>query len=395
MRKFRLTEVQATAILDMQLRRLAAMERSKLKKEKVELEKRIRYLEALLGSEAKQLAVIAEETADIKAKYATPRKTTIVDAAPGENGAALTCADLATPDHPQMVVVTTKGILRGDASDYSYRVKAGASSRAVTAHRMRVHAEPTDRVCLVTTFGRAWIAPVGQVPEEETCTKMGLGREEQILYLGTPDPDQYLVLGTAQGKVKRMSLSVLNEELLDGVWEGIIGLSDGDRVAFAGACDETGEVLFYTDSRVLRTSAENVSEQKTLTALGVVGIKLGKDDTLVGGSVLADPAKCQVLVLSEKGYIKRLPLQKFTLQGRGGKGMQSLRITGSTGPVVAAEAGRVSTRRTSFASSTVDVLAEDGKRQRIAVKSIPQARTRQSRGKKLVQIGPVSEIVLL
>jgi DNA gyrase subunit A len=119
MRKFKLTEIQATAILDMQLRRLAAMERSKLKKEKGELLARIRYLEALLASEAKQLAVIVEETAEIRKKYASPRRTTIVDAAPGENGAAVTSADLSVPDAPQMVAVTTKGIHRCARSDLS------------------------------------------------------------------------------------------------------------------------------------------------------------------------------------------------------------------------------------------------------------------------------------
>jgi DNA gyrase subunit A len=389
MRKFKLTEIQTTAILDMQLRRLAAMERSKLKKEKEELLSRIQYLEALLASEAKQLAVIVEETSEIRKKYASPRRTTIVDAAPGENGAAVTSADLSVPDAPQMVVVTTKGIHRCDRSDYSYRIKSGASSRAVTAHRMRVRAEPVDRVCLVSSAGRAWMAPVGQVPEDESWSKMGLRINEQIVYLGIPNPDRCLAMGTTQGKAKRVPLSVLERELLDGVWAEIIGLAKGDRVAFAGTCGETGEVLFFTPSRVLRTSVGGISEQKTLTARGVTGIRLDQEETLIGGSVITDPKRCEVLILSEKGYLKRLAIEQFTLQGRGGKGMQSLKITKSTGPVVAAAAAKV-TR-----SIKVDVLAEDGKRQRIPLKSIPRARSRQSRGKKLVTIGPVSELVLL
>jgi DNA gyrase subunit A len=388
MRKFKLTEVQATAILDMQLRRLAAMERSKLKKEKGELETRIRYLEALLASEAKQLAVVVEETSEIRNNYATPRRTTIVDAAPEEIGAAMTSADLAVPDTPQMVVVTTKGISRCDASAYSYRVKGGASSRAVTAHRMRVCVEPVDRVCLVSSLGRAWIAPLGQVPEDETWGKMGLSGKEHIVYLGILDPDSYLVMGTTRGKAKRLSLSVLEKELLDGVWTEIIGLAKGDHVVFAGICGEKGRVLFFADSRVLHTCVAEISDQKTLTARGVVGIKLGRGDTLIGGSVLSSVEKCEVFVLSEKGYLKRLPLSKFALQGRGGKGMQALKIAKCTGPVVAAAAGGVSR------ATKVDVLAMDGKRQRIPLEWIPRARSRQSRGKKLVTVGPVSEIVL-
>jgi DNA gyrase subunit A len=254
---------------------------------------------------------------------------------------------------------------------------------------MRVRTEPEDRVFLVSSMGRAWIAPVGQVPEEESCTQMGLNGDERIVYLGILDPDLYLVMGTARGKAKRVSLSVLKQELFDGAWAEIIHLANGDRVAFAGTCGEKGRVLFWTDSRLLHTSAGEISDQKTLTARGVLGIKLGKGDVLLGGVVLAGPGKCEVFVLSAKGYLKRLPLAQFTLQGRGGKGLQSLKITKATGPVAAAAATRVTQ------ASKMDVLAEDGKRQRIPLKSIPRARSRQSRGKKLVTIGPVSEIVLI
>jgi DNA gyrase subunit A len=389
MRKFKLTKVQATAILDMQLRRLAAMERSKLKKEKKELEARIQYLEALLASEARQLGVIKKETAEIRQKYAAPRRTTIVDAAPGENGAAITSADLAVPDHPQIVTVTNKGVLRCDESAYSYRVKAGASRRAVTAHRMRVRAEPTGRVFFVSTEGRVWVAPVGQVPEKVGLDRMGLDREEFIVHAGAFKKGLDLVMGTVRGKAKRMSLADMAAELPDQTWTKVIGFTEGDRVAFAGTCDNGGQVLFFTRSRVLRTVAENISGQQTLTARGVVGIRLDKGDILIGGAVVGDPKRCEVFVLSAKGYLKRLSIDKFTLQGRGGKGMQSLKITRATGPVIAAAAGKV-TR-----STTLDVLGEDGRRQRVPVKSIPRARTRQSRGQKLVMLPAANEIVLL
>jgi DNA gyrase subunit A len=227
------------------------------------------------------------------------------------------------------------------------------------------------------------------VPEQEAWSKIGLGREERIAHIGVLDRDGYLVIGTAQGKVKRVSLSVLQKALLDSVWTEIVGLTGEDRVAFAGTCGENGEVLFFTNSRVLRTAASEIRNQKTLGAHGVTGIKLGKEDVLIGGSVIADPRRREIFILSETGYLKRLSIDHFSLQGRGGKGMQSLKITKSTGPVTAGAAAKV------IQSTKVDVLAEDGRRQRIPLKSIPRARSRQSRGKKLVTIGPVSEIVLL
>jgi DNA gyrase subunit A len=251
-----------------------------------------------------------------------------------------------------------------------------------------VRTEPADKVLFVSSAGRAWIAPVGLVPNEGTRSKLGLSAREQIVHLGIHDPDEYLVLGTAQGKVKRVAGSVLAQELLDGAWMEVIGLRKGDRVVFAGTCGAKGEVLLFSDSHVLRTPAAQVSDQKTLSARGVAGIKLGKGKALLGGAVLATSKRNEVLLLSEKGYLKRTPIGLVTLQGRGGKGLQALKITKATGPIVAAAAGRV------IQATKVDVLAQDGKRQRIPLKSIPRTRTRQSRGKKLVTIGPVSEIVI-
>jgi DNA gyrase subunit A len=388
MRTFKLSEVQAIAILDMPLRRLPAMERSKLRDEEKELQSRITYLEDLLAFEAKQLAMIVQETDEITKKYATPRRTTIVDAAPGEGEAPVTSADLAVPETPQMVVVTTKGISRDNASAYSYKVKTGTSSRAVTAHRMRVQTEPTDKVFFVSTGGRLWASPVGQIPEQAKFGELGLKREEHIIHAGVLKADGFLVLGTAQGRVKRTEMATLADSLLDRLWTEVIGLVKGDRVAFAGVCSEGGSVLFFTNAKVLHIKADAVSNQQTLSARGVAGIKLGKDDVLLGGAVIAEAKGRVVFILSQKGYIKRVPLDAFPFKGRGTMGVLSLNQTRTTGPVVAAAAGRASR------STTVDVLAEDGKRQRMSLRGIP-TENRANRGKQLVKLLKAKEIVVL
>jgi DNA gyrase subunit A len=387
MRKFKLTEVQATAILDMQLRRLAAMERTKLKNEEKELKARIKYLETLLASETKQLAVIKEETAEIKKKYATPRRTTIVDAAPGEGTSPVTAADLAVPDEPQRVVVTTAGVVRCKASDYAYRVRTGASSRAVVSHLGRVYAEPTERVFFASSGGSVWVAPVGQVPEKAGFGEIGLKRDEEIVYVGRLDSEGYLVLGTEQGKVKRTELAVVGS-LPERLWSEIIGVGSDDRVLFAGVCGEDGEVLFFTKSKVLRIKADVVSNQQTPSARGVAGVKLAKDDVLLGGEVVADPKGYMVFIVSEKGYVKRVPIAEFPFKGRGTMGVMSLNQTRATGPVAAAGAGKVAR------STTVDVLAQDGKRQRMSLRGIP-IENRPNRGKKLVKVAQPRRVVVL
>jgi DNA gyrase subunit A len=105
--------------------------------------------------------------------------------------------------------------------------------------------------------------------------------------------------------------------------------------------------------------------------------------------VIGEPKKREAFILSEKGYLKRLPVSKFTLQGRGGKGMQSLRITKATGPVTVATVAQVDR------TTKVDLLGQDGRRQRIPVAAVPRTRTRHSRGKKLAKLDQVIEIALL
>ncbi|MBN1937109.1 MAG: DNA topoisomerase 4 subunit A [Anaerolineae bacterium] len=392
MHKFKLTEIQATAILDMQLRRLAAMERTKLKEEEKELKARIKYLEDLLASEAKQLGVIKEETAEIKKKYATPRRTTIIDAAPGEGEAIVTETTLAIPTNPQTVVVTTQGILRVDSANYAYRVSSGATGRAVVAHRMRVDAQPTDKILIVSSGGRVWIGPVGQLPEDGPFDKLGLKQGETVVYLRAigeqlAKTPEFLILGTKQGRVKRTAMESVLQSAAANNWSEAIGLVQGDQVVFAGVCTDKGEVLFFTDSKVLHIQAETVSDQPTPSARGVTGIQLTQEDTLLGGSVFSDPDRQMVLIVSEKGYMKQVPIVEFPVKGRGTQGIQSLTKSKATGNIAAVAAGRITGR------TSVDVLAADGKRQRAPVASIPVEK-RANQGKKLIELAQPTEIII-
>jgi DNA gyrase subunit A len=197
-----------------------------------------------------------------------------------------------------------------------------------------------------------------------------------------------LVLGTKAGKVKRITMSHLVETVAEGMWTEVIGLAKGDSVAFAGVCDDKGEILFFTDSKVLRISAETVSCQLTPSARGVAGIKLRPEDVFLGGAVLSEPKGRQVFILSASGFIKRVAIEEFAIKGRGSMGVLSLNPTQATGRVVAAAVGKPAR------STTVDVLGTDGKRQRISMRSIP-IENRANRGKKAITLSQVAEIVIL
>jgi DNA gyrase subunit A len=384
MKNFKFTQLQAQAILAMQLRRLAALERRKLADEEKELKARIRYLKGLLRSQARRLEVVVEETLAIKEKFATPRKTVILtDEKPGDS--IVTEADLAVPDGPQMVVVTNQGVQRADAKRFGYRVKPGVTSRAVEAHRLHLRTEPEDTVVLVSDKGRAWWGAVGRLPRSASFGDLGLTKGERVVGVGLLSDDDCLILGTRQGRVKRVKAQDV-KSTAEASWAAVIGLAGGDdSVLFAGVGDDKAQAMFFGTSRANRFVAGDVNPQVSRSAKGVAGIKVRKGDQLLGGAVIGDPKeKLGVVVVSKTGYLKRVSLSEFSVQGRGGQGVQLLNQTKATGPAVAVMVGPM--------DGAVDLLSADGKRQRLD--EVPMT-NRANRGDKLVELDDVIEVVVL
>jgi DNA gyrase subunit A len=394
MRKFGFTDMQATAILDMQLRRLAALERKKLENEKKELKARIKYLEGLLRSEARRLSVVIEETSELKERFAVPRRTVILeeeDAAAG-TGVVTTEADLVMPEERQVLVLTPDRVQRTDAAGFSYRASRSLTKRAVRdVHLAHVQAEPDDEVILLTNRGRGWRGTVGFVPAEGGPKELGLERGERVIGLVVLQPDAYLVLGTRAGKVKRTRVADL--ALLDRTWDTVIGLGKGDELLFGNVAGEGAHVLFYTArGQLLRLDGDEVNPQQTGTAGGVVGIRVKKGDRLLGGAVVPDAAaaeeKWHVVVFSETGYAHRAPLAEFSVQRRGATGIRCLRPTKSGGDVADVAVGQ---------GGTIDVYLADGRRQRLGWEETPVT-ARDARGSRLVDASgkaPVARAVIL
>jgi len=381
---FEFSQLQAQAILAMQLRRLAGLERRKLADEEKELQARIKYLKGLLRSEKRRLEVVVEETQAIKEKFATPRKTVILTEEKPRDS-IVTEADLAVPEEPQVVVVTTRGVQRNDASRFGYRVSAGATSRAVEAQRLHLRTEPEDTVVLVSDRGRAWWGTVGRLPRSASFEDLGLNKGEQVVGVGVLSDKSCLVLGTRQGQVKRVQAEDV-KSTAEASWAMVIGLADeDDRVLFAGVGSDEAQVVFFGTSRANRFAAGDVNPQATPSAKGVAGIKVRKGDRLLSGMVIGDlTADLGVVVVSQEGYVKRVPLDEFPVQGRGGQGVLLLNQTKATGPVAAVGAGPI--------GGSVDLISADGKRQRLD--EVPVT-SRANRGEKLVELEDVAEVVVL
>jgi DNA gyrase subunit A len=384
-KQFGFSEIQARAILAMQLSRLAAMEQAKLKDEGRELWQRIKYLKALLGSEIRRLEVVIEETTALKTQFATPRRTVIIDREDQAAGLATTTeAELVVPDQPQVVAMTTRGLVRADADGFSYKVKPGASARAVEAHLRQFRLQPEDTLLLVSNQGRAWKAPVGRVPPSATFAELGLGKGEYLIGGGVLTPDHYLTIGSRAGQIKRTKIQDLS--MGEASWATVIGLNGKDEALFAAVTGPKAEVMFFTaGGKAIRFAAAEVNPQATGSARGVAGIRLGKDDSPVAGDVLEPDEPAQVVVVSQTGFAKRVDLTEFPLQGRGGQGVQSLEITKATGKVATATVAGGQAR-------SCDVFSAKGLRHRLEMADVPLA-DRRKRGEKLVDFGADDAIV--
>jgi DNA gyrase subunit A len=250
---------------------------------------------------------------------------------------------------------------------------------------MHMRTEPDDTIVLVSSGGRAWWGHVGRLPRSASFTGLGLDKGEEVVGMGVLDKNMYLIMGTRQGRVKRVTHEDVRSTT-EASWATAIGLAGDDDVALFGSTGgDNTQVMFFTSSRAIRFEAEDVNPQATASARGVTGIKLRKGDRMLGGSVIPDAGKdWGVAVVSKNGFVKRVPLDEFSVQGRGGQGVLLLNQTKATGPVVAAAAGPM--------DGDVDLIAPDGKRQRMG--EVP-VENRQNRGEKFVELEEVAEVHVL
>jgi len=398
MARLKLSDVQARAILDMPLRRLTALEVTALRDEGKELASRIAFLKGLLESERKRLAVIADETRGLRERFATPRRTVIIDSADMAAGSSVvTESDLRMPSARQVIVLTTHGLERRDAAGYSYRPTDGLTTRATTSQLAHLYAEPTDEVILFSSAGRAWRNQVGFVPDKATPFQLGLAKDESLVGLSIIPADDAaraamrLVFATRHGRIKRTEVTDLT--FLTGNWATVCGLpDDGDEVLAAAITADGAEVLFGTrGGYVLRTSADGVNPQASGSARGVAGVGPKAGDVVVSAHILPAPEKdgAWVYVVTETGFVKRVSLLDYPLQGRGGQGVQTIRLNATTGPVIAIAVGSV--------TGGLDVLFENGKRQHLSADEVP-AVDRYGVGRRMVALleagGGVSGVVV-
>jgi DNA gyrase subunit A len=364
-RQYKLSEAQSSAIVAMPLGNLASLEVKKLKDEQKDLKARIKELNRLIKSESARLDVMVEETNKIKEQFATPRRTLILDKEE-HVGEMVTATDLT---ESQIVTIYDDDAERRDCPGYADRGMTGLTSRRTSVPVGRWYAEPHERVLMVAADGEGWHAPVTQVDVAAVRGKKIVGGG--ILREGV----EHVVIVTRLGKVKRIKLDDLPTSVAS--WARVIGLKKGDEVLAAGVdSGDEGQVMIFTrKGQAIRFKIGDVNPQQSSSARGVAAIKIGKNDELIAAEIFDPETAGHVVIVSEKGWIKRVAMDEWPVQGRAGKGVQSLGITKTTGDVTAAAVTRAD-------DNYVDMVTEDGRRVRVKYELLPEA-NRRHRGEEL------------
>ena len=327
-RSFSLSEAQAQAILDMPLKRLAAIERRRIQDEYKEKQRLIIHLTTLLSSPAKIRGVVRDELVQVQEQYSDARRTQIVDV----GGMQLTASDLI-PDEQVWVALSQAGLVARVAdSDKPPRVP----SRPREVPTALLAASTRDNLYLVTSRGNAAAVPVHRLPEGVVWHGAGihhsaltpLSRDEEVvaaIALPSDTPaDAYLFLGTVAGVVKRVSLGDL-----PGVSSEpfpVMGVDEGDRIGWAFVTKGDDHVLLVSAAGQAIRFEEAQVRSMGLPAGGVMGIRLRDTQDRVVALDTVRP-RSDLFVITTDGNAKRTPLTEYPTQGRYGQGVISVRLT--------------------------------------------------------------------
>ncbi len=340
MRKFKLSEVQAKAILDMRLQRLTGLERKKIEDEYKETIQLISRLKGILENTTLRWKVISDELRALKEKYADPRRTEIV-----YDYTEFTIEDMIA-EEDVVITITHQGFIKRTPVS-TYR-RQGRGGRGVTGALTREDdfvehmfiASTHHYILFFTDKGRCYWLKVFEIPEAGRATRgrsivnlIAKQKDENVAAFVTVkefDDEHFILMVTSKGVVKKTVLSAYGNPRSTGIIA--INLTKDDDLVEARITDGQSDILIATrEGLAIRFSESDVRDMGR-TATGVRGIRLGKGDKVIG-MIVARP-NSNVLVVSDRGYGKRSEVGSYRLTKRGGKGVINMNVTEKTGRVL-------------------------------------------------------------
>lgn len=402
MKEFKFSELQANAILEMRLQKLAGLERKAVEDELKDREKFIKEMKELLGSPAKMLKVISSELEEIKNKYSDERRTKIVKGGVKE----INDEDLI-PDKETVLVFTAGGyVKRTDPSEYRAQKRGGVGvvdleTKEEDFVTMLVSSSTHSDLLFFTNLGKAYQMKMYDIPEGRRATKgksimnfLSLSSDEKVTSI-LPMPKEAkksplsLMLITKKGTAKKMS----GESFKDVRRSGIIAikLDKDDQLIQALLVEKGDEVMIATGGGQSIRFKESDIREMGRTAGGVRGMKLGKNDEVMAVDVIKKPARPAgkgaggdfvkegfFLTMSANGFGKKTTLKEYKVQKRGGSGIKTAKITPKTGKLIVA---RVITEQ----EEELIAMSKKGQVIRTALKDIPSL-GRQTQGVTIMRL---------
>jgi DNA gyrase subunit A len=348
-KKFKFSQLQAAAILEMRLSKLAGLERQKLEDELSEIQKLIAKLEDILSSAKKILAVVKKELEDLAELYGDDRRTKIM-----KGGVQNISVEDLVPDEDSMLVLTQGGyVKRTNPSEYRVQKRGGVGvidiatkEEDVVTHFLVTSAH--SDLLFFTDFGKAYQLKMYEIPEGRRATKgksimnfLSLNAEEKVTSIlavpkGAALEASSVVFVTEAGIVKRVAAKAFADVRRSGIIA--INLKDKDRLVSAYHAHEGDTVSVVTaKGQSIRFEAEEVREMGR-TAGGVRGMSVKKGDQVVSAEVIpASATNASILVVMSKGYGKRTKISEYKIQGRGGSGIKTAEVTAKTGEIIGAK----------------------------------------------------------
>ena len=341
MQRFGLDDVQAQAILDMQLKRLQGLDREKLQAEYKELEEKIAYFLRVLGDEGLVKSILKEELTAIADKFGDDRKTEIQDVED-----ELDIEDLIEEEQCVFTLTENGYIKRTPVSEYAAQSKGGMGKKGITTREEDTvvdvfTASTHDHILFFTDTGKVYRKKGYQIPESGKAAKgvnivnilqVETGERVQAMlhFRETGDEQLYLFMTTRNGTVKRLEVSALKNLRNNGI--RALTLDEGDELISVVETRGSDRVLIATHDGQAVCFDETDVRPMGRTAVGVRGIRL-RDGDYVIGAARADAGKT-VLSITEKGYGKRTPIEEYRITNRGGLGIRNYMVTDKTGCVV-------------------------------------------------------------
>ena len=348
MQQFGLTEAQAQAILEMQLRRLAALERERIENEYQELMKRIDELQALLSDPAKVLAVVKTETAELRKTFGNARRTEISDEEARDQS-----QEELTPHADVVITLSDRGyIKRLPIGLYRLQKRGGKGvkgqeRREGDAVQQLVVADTHDYLLFFTDKGRVYRKRVFDVGEDSSRQTRGtpiqnlieaINPNEEtvtaVVAISDPLEDLFIFMATRKGKVKKMHLDKFQNIRRVGL--AAFDLEKDDSLLTARLAEEgMNAVLISRNGKGVQFSLEAVTERQGRSTGGVGGMRLPDGDDEVVSMEVVNP-DARLLIISERGYGKRTAVETFRTTGRNAQGVFAMKITEKTGPIAGA-----------------------------------------------------------